>query len=45
MLGLRSKPTVAQKLYGIHQAIETAKATETEVSADLVLNLKRYIVM
>jgi methylmalonyl-CoA mutase len=30
---------VAQKLYGIHQAIETAKETDTEVSADLVTQL------
>jgi methylmalonyl-CoA mutase len=32
--------TVAQKLYGIHQAIETAKETDTEVSADLVTQLE-----
>ncbi|TWX54667.1 methylmalonyl-CoA mutase family protein [Colwellia hornerae] len=31
---------VAQKLYGIHQAIETAKDTETLVSADLVTQLE-----
>ena len=30
----------AQKLYGIHQAIETAKETDSEVSADLVTQLE-----
>jgi methylmalonyl-CoA mutase len=34
-----NQTTVAQKLYGIHQAIETAKATDTEVSSDLVTQL------
>ncbi|XPF94579.1 methylmalonyl-CoA mutase family protein [Colwellia sp. RE-S-Sl-9] len=31
---------VAQKLYGIHKAIETAKETETEVSEQLVMQLE-----
>ena len=35
-----NQTTVAQKLYGIHQAIETAKATDTEVSSDLVTQLE-----
>ncbi|MFT5816316.1 MAG: methylmalonyl-CoA mutase, partial [Psychroserpens sp.] len=36
---VEKQATVAQKLYGIHQAIETAKETDTEVSADLVTQL------
>ena len=32
--------TTAQKLYGLHQAIETAKATDSEVSAELVAQLE-----
>jgi methylmalonyl-CoA mutase len=36
---VEKQTTVAQKLYGIHQAIETAKETDTEVSADLVTQL------
>ena len=37
---VETQTTVAQKLYGIHQAIETAKETDTEVSADLVAQLE-----
>ncbi|MBA6339042.1 MULTISPECIES: methylmalonyl-CoA mutase family protein [unclassified Colwellia] len=37
---VEKQTTVAQKLYGIHQAIETAKDTETVVSADLVTQLE-----
>ena len=37
---VENQTTVAQKLYGIHQAIETAKATDTEVSSDLVTQLE-----
>jgi methylmalonyl-CoA mutase len=37
---VNKQTTVAQKLYGIHQAIETAKETDTEVSADLVTQLE-----
>ncbi|MBA6233134.1 MULTISPECIES: methylmalonyl-CoA mutase family protein [unclassified Colwellia] len=37
---VEKQTTVAQKLYGIHQAIETAKETDTEVSADLVTQLE-----
>jgi methylmalonyl-CoA mutase len=36
---VEKQATVAQKLYGIHQAIATAKETDTEVSADLVTQL------
>lgn len=36
---VEKQTSVAQKLYGIHQAIETAKETDTEVSADLVTQL------
>jgi methylmalonyl-CoA mutase len=36
---VEKQTTVAQKLYGIHQAIETAKEIDTEVSADLVTQL------
>jgi len=31
---------VAQKLYGIHKSIETAKETDSEVSADLITQLE-----
>ncbi|MFT6902488.1 MAG: methylmalonyl-CoA mutase [Colwellia sp.] len=37
---VEKQTTVAQKLYGIHQAIETAKDSETVVSADLVTQLE-----
>jgi len=37
---VEKQTTVAQKLYGIHQAIETAKETDSEVSADLITQLK-----
>lgn len=37
---VENQTTVAQKLYGIHQAMETAKATDTEVSAELVAQLE-----
>jgi methylmalonyl-CoA mutase len=37
---VEKQTTVAQKLYGIHQAIETAKETDTEVSSDLVAQLE-----
>ncbi|MBA6392378.1 methylmalonyl-CoA mutase family protein [Colwellia sp. BRX10-3] len=37
---VEKQTTVAQKLYGIHQAIETAKETETDVSAGLVAQLE-----
>jgi methylmalonyl-CoA mutase len=37
---VEKQTTVAQKLYGIHQAIETAKETETDVSASLVAQLE-----
>ena len=37
---VEKQTTVAQKLYGIHQAIETAKETDTEVSAGLVAQLE-----
>tara|TARA_R110002167_G_scaffold8799_4_gene40289 strand:+ start:10342 stop:13737 length:3396 start_codon:yes stop_codon:yes gene_type:complete len=37
---VEKQTTVAQKLYGIHQAIETAKETETEVSSGLVAQLE-----
>ena len=37
---VEKQTTVAQKLYGIHQAIETAKETDTEVSSGLVAQLE-----
>ncbi|MBA6326411.1 methylmalonyl-CoA mutase family protein [Colwellia sp. MB02u-6] len=37
---VEKQTTVAQKLYGIHQAIATAKDTDTEVSTDLVTQLE-----
>jgi methylmalonyl-CoA mutase len=37
---VEKQTTTAQKLYGIHQAIETAKETDSEVSADLVTQLE-----
>jgi methylmalonyl-CoA mutase len=37
---VEKQSTVAQKLYGIHKAIETAKDTDSEVSADLVTQLE-----
>ncbi|MFT5813384.1 MAG: methylmalonyl-CoA mutase [Psychroserpens sp.] len=37
---VEKQTTVAQKLYGIHQAIETAKETDTEVSSGLVDQLE-----
>ena len=37
---VEKQTTVAQKLYGIHKAIETAKDTDSEVSADLVTQLE-----
>jgi methylmalonyl-CoA mutase len=37
---VEKQTTVAQKLYGIHQAIETAKDSETVVSVDLVTQLE-----
>ncbi|TWX64734.1 methylmalonyl-CoA mutase family protein [Colwellia sp. C1TZA3] len=37
---VEKQTTVAQKLYGIHQAIETAKEADTEVAADLVTQLE-----
>jgi len=37
---VEKQTTVAQKLYGIHKAIETAKDTDTEVSLDLVTQLE-----
>ncbi|NQZ89972.1 MAG: methylmalonyl-CoA mutase family protein [Colwellia sp.] len=37
---VEKQSTVAQKLYGIHQAIETAKDTDSEVSHDLVTQLE-----
>ncbi|ASP47373.1 methylmalonyl-CoA mutase family protein [Cognaticolwellia beringensis] len=37
---VEKQTTVAQKLYGIHQAIETAKETDTDVSAGLVAQLE-----
>ncbi len=37
---VEKQTSVAQKLYGIHQAIETAKETDTNVAADLVTQLQ-----
>jgi len=37
---VEKQTTVAQKLYGIHQAIETAKETDTKVSSGLVAQLE-----
>jgi len=37
---VEKQTTVAQKLYGIHKAIETANDTDSEVSADLVTQLQ-----
>ena len=37
---VEKQTTTAQKLYGIHQTIETAKETDSEVSADLVTQLE-----
>jgi methylmalonyl-CoA mutase len=37
---VEKQTTTAQKLYGIHKAIETAKETDSEVSADLVDQLE-----
>ena len=40
MHGLKNKTQVAQKLYGIHKSIETAKETDSEISAQLVTQLE-----
>jgi len=37
---VEKQSTVAQKLYGIHKAIETAKDTDSEVSSELVTQLE-----
>ena len=37
---VQKQANVAQKLYGIHQAIEAAKETESDVSTDLVTQLE-----
>jgi methylmalonyl-CoA mutase len=37
---VEKQTTTAQKLYGIHKAIETAKETDSDVSADLVTQLE-----
>jgi methylmalonyl-CoA mutase len=37
---VEKQTTTAQKLYGIHKAVETAKETDSEVSADLVTQLE-----